>query len=154
MLPSIFELELCTLPRTPGTPFDGKDVAQRCRSDTGLPETAVLGLSFIPDRIDVQNLHTSITKSELGAEEFLAYCAESSLEPNTDNERSAAAFLAYAEGQRIAWLHLPAEESGLEMARILVGWAARNGMQLRDGARTYEPLTEIQVYALWQRSDA
>lgn len=133
MPPPIVELELWSLPRSVQTPFDGKDVADRCRTETGLAATVVLGLNFIPDVLDVQNLRTALKSGEHAIEDFTAFCTERGLDPEPGNERSASEFLAFAEGQAIAWLHLPAEEAGLNMARTLVAWAAHNDMQLRDG---------------------
>ena len=154
MYPQIVELELWTLPHDAHTPLDGKGVAARCQRETGLPASVVLGLNFIPDATDVQSLRDSLNEDETLVAKFLKFCAIRGLEPISDNERSASEFLAFAEGQAVAWLHLPAEEPGLEMARTLVEWAARNAMQLRHGDGTYEQLEENQVYALWQRSDA
>lgn len=151
MAPLIVELELWSLPRVARTPFDGKDAAERCRSETGLASTVVLGLSFVPDSVDVQNLRNALQQGEVRQEEFRAFCLERGLESEAGNERSAAEFLAYVEGQALAWLHLPAEEGGLSMARTMVAWAASNSMQLRDGASTYEALSEKQVYALWRQ---
>ena len=36
------------------------------------------------------------------------------------------------------------------MARALVTWAADNGLDIHDGASTYERLSEEQIYALWK----
>jgi hypothetical protein len=152
--PQIVELELWSMPGTKKTPFNGKEVAKRCREETGLPETVVLGLNFLPDPIDVQDLLKSLNRNELRIEEFLAFCADRGLEPSTENERAAAEFLACAAGQAIAWLHLPADKSGLNMAQTLVLWAAQNRMQLRHGDGNYEVLGESQVYAFWPRVDA
>jgi hypothetical protein len=154
MPPLVVELELWSQPRSAGTPYDGKAIAERCRSETGLGSTVVLGLNFVPDAIDVENLRASLSAGELTREDFLEFCAGRRLEPDVRNERSASEFLAFANGQALAWLHLPAEETGLEMARTLVAWASRNTMQLRDGASTYEPLSKCHVFALWQRGDA
>ncbi len=151
MAPHIVELELWSLPRAALTPFDGKEVASRCRTETGLASNVVLGLNFVPDGVDVQNLRTALHDGALRHEEFLAFCAKGGLEPEPENERSAAGFLAYSEGQALAWLHLPAEEAGLNMARTMVAWAASNNMQLREAARNYKPLSEREVYALWRQ---
>lgn len=154
MHPRIVELELWTLPRSTKTPLDGKAAAVVCQRETGLPSTTVLGLNFIPAASDLQDLREALTRRELQEDEFLSFCDARGLEASLDCGRSAAEFLAFAQGQAIAWLHLPEDDSGLAMARTLVAWASKNGMQIRDGASTYAPLTESQVYALWPRRDA
>lgn len=146
----VIELELWSPPRMSAVALNGKEVAKRCRQETGLPEGVVLGLNSFPDPIDVQNLRDALSTGEARAAEFFEFCSEQGLEQNPENERSAYEYLGFAQGRPLAWLHIPAAETGLEMVRTIIGWASRNGFQLHDGARTYEPLTEAQVYALWQ----
>jgi len=149
MLPLVVELELWSLPRSARTPFDGKTVAERCRLETGMSPRVVLGLNFVPGAEDVQSLDGALATGEFRQEDFMAFCTERGLEPDPRHEQSAAEFLAFTQGQALAWVHLPAEEAGLTMARTLIAWAHQNEMQLRDGASTYEPLSEDQVYAYW-----
>jgi len=149
MVPQVVELELWSLPGSPRTPFDGKTVAERCQLETSMSPRVVLGLNFIPGAEDVQSLGASLATGELRQEDFMEFCTERGLEPDPHKEQSAAEFLAFSQGQALAWLHLPAEADGLTMARTLVTWARQNEMQLRDGASTYEPLSEDQVYAYW-----
>jgi hypothetical protein len=85
----------------------------------------VLGLNFVPDPTDVENLLASLSSGEICLEDFVAFCAERSLESNPRNERSAAEFLAFAEGQALAWLRVPAGEAGISIVRTLVGWALK-----------------------------
>jgi hypothetical protein len=147
---SVVELELWSRPGASAAPFDGKVVAARCRSATGLSEEIVLGLNFVPDIADVDALRAAVASGELRREDFALFCEERGLDFSLDDAQSAAAFLAYAKGQPLAWLHVPAEPAGLRMASALAGWALRNGMELKDGARTYEPLTESQFGGLWE----
>lgn len=146
----IVELELCSKPRVPRELLDGHEVAERCRADTGLSHEVVLGLSLVPEELDVQNLQASLGSGEQALDEFNSFCAQRGLQPDLTSELSAAEFLAYVEGQALAWLHLPEEDEGLNMARALVAWAADNGMDIHDGASTYERLSEDQIYALWK----
>lgn len=145
----IVELELCSTPRVHKEPLDGKEVAERCKADTGLSDDIVLGLNLVPDELHVQDLRASLDNGDQTLDEFNSFCAQRGLEPSPSSERSAAEFLAYVEGQRLAWLHLPEEDEGLNMARALVAWAAANGMDIHDGASTYERLSEEQIYACW-----
>jgi hypothetical protein len=147
--PLIVELELCLAPRSIDAPLEGKDVAARCQQETGLSRDVVLGLSFVPEQYDVEELKRAVEATEVRLEDFQAFCKRRGLPSDPQNTRSAAEFLAFAQGQRLAWLHLPAESAGLEMARTLTRWAADNGMQIRDGSSTYELLSDEQVYQRW-----
>lgn len=130
--------------------LDGKEVAKRRRRETGLPEGVVLGLNSFPDLIDVQNLRDALSTGETREAEFFEFCSQQGLEQTPESERSAYEYLGFAQGRSLAWLHIPAAETGLEMVQTIIGWVSRNGFQLHDGARTYAPLTGTQIYALWQ----
>jgi hypothetical protein len=143
----IVELELWLPPHRPDAPLDGRDVAERCRSETGLAENVVLGLNFVPDLVDVENLRDAMKRGEFEEDELMAFFVARGLQPNQECERSAAEFLSYARGQPVAWLHLPAERSGVEMARTLASWARSNGLQLRDGESSADELSVAQVEA-------
>jgi hypothetical protein len=151
----IVELELCSKPRDPRTPFDGKEIAINCRSDTGLSDQIVLGLSLVADVIDVQNLKSAFACGELSEEEFTFYSNARGLKSDKENQHSACQYLAFAEGQSLAWLHIPAEQTGLGIAKKLVLWAAQNGMEIRKGSSPFQLLSEEEIYEQWQseRSD-
>lgn len=148
--PPIVELELWLPPLSERAPLEGKEVATRCRQETGLPSDVVLGLNFVPDEQDVEQLKHAVDMEEVGPDDFQNFCERRGLQPTPEDKRSAAEFLAFVHGQALVWLHLPAESSGLAMAKTLTRWALKNDLQVRDGASTYELLSEEQVYALWQ----
>ena len=149
MPPLIVELELWLPPRCEQAPLEGKDVADRCQHETGLAPDVVLGLSFVPDEHDVGALRRAIEQGEVKLEEFRRFCLGRGLPFEAENARSAAEFVAFTQGQPLAWLHLPAESAGLDMAKVLTQWAHKSGYELRDGSSTFELLSDSQVYALW-----
>jgi hypothetical protein len=146
----IVELELWLPPLSERAPLEGKELAARCQRETGLPPDVVLGLNFVPDVRDVEQLKRAIEMEEVKLENFQNFCERRSLRSSTEDTRSAAEFLVFVRGQSLAWLHLPAEPSGLAMAKTITRWAHENGMQVHDGSSTYELLTEEQVYGRWQ----
>jgi hypothetical protein len=148
--PLIVELELWLPPLSDRAPLEGKELAARCQRETGLPSDVVLGLSFVPDELYVEQLKRAIETNEVKAGDFQDFCERRGLLPTPENTRSAAEFLAFTRGQSLAWLHLPAEPSGLAMAKTIVRWAHENNLQVHDGASTYELLSEGQVYERWQ----
>lgn len=148
--PLIVELELWLPPLSDSAPLEGKELAARCQRETGLPSDVVLGLNFVPDEQDVEQLKRAVEANEVKPEDFQSFCERRGLQPTPEDTRSAAEFLAFTRGQSLAWLHLPAEPSGLAMARTIVRWAHENNMRVHDGASTYELLSEEQVYERWQ----
>jgi hypothetical protein len=148
--PLIVELELWLPPQSEGALLEGKEVAARCRQDAGLPSVVVLGLNFVPDEQDVEQLKRALDTEEVKPEEFQSFCEGRGLRSTPEDIRTAAEFLVFLQGQSLAWLHFPAEPSGLVMAKTLTRWAHENNMQVRDGASTYELLSEEQIYGLWQ----
>jgi|APTNR8051073442_1049403.scaffolds.fasta_scaffold31474_3 hypothetical protein len=150
MPPLIVELELWLPPQSDQAPLEGKDVAARCQRETGLAPDVVLGLSFVPDEHDVGTLKRALEEGEVEADEFRSFCQNRGLPSDAEDTQSAAEFVAFTQGQPLAWLHLPAESGGLAMARKLTRWAHENNFQLRDGASTYELLSDAQIYSLWR----
>jgi len=129
-------------------PLDGKRVAQDCRSATGLAPEVVLGLNFVPDETDVQNLEFMFSGQELTREEFLEFCASRGLVPDPANLVSAARFVAFACGQPLAWLHFPAEAIGLLMARSVWAWVAGLGYVICTG-QGGTPLSQTEMENMW-----
>ena len=148
--PLIVELELCLPPLSDRAPLEGKQLAARCQRETGLSSDVVLGLNFVPDEQDVEQLKRALETEEVKSEDFHSFCETRGLRPNPEDTRSAAEFPVFARGQRLAWLHLPAEPSGLAMAKTIVRWAHDNNMEVHDEASTYELLSEEQIYGRWQ----
>lgn len=120
----IVDLELWSLPLEAQMPFDGKLIAEECRTSTGLPDDVVLGLNFIPDATDITNLEISISSGEVTTQAFQEFCAKNNLLHDRNDSLSAGRFLAYAFGQPLAWLHFPACAEGLVMARQIFAWAS------------------------------
>jgi hypothetical protein len=148
--PLIVELELWLPPLSDRAPLEGKELAARCQRETGLPSDVVLGVDFVPDEQDVEQIKHAFEMEEVEPAAFQDFCERRGLPPTPDATRSAAEFLVFIRGQSLVWLHLPAEPSGLAMAKTLWRWAHTNNMQVHDGASTYELLSEEQVYGRWQ----
>jgi hypothetical protein len=144
----IVELELWSRPRTSIAPQDGKAVAEACRNDTGLSQEVVLGLNFVPDKSDVENLQLALAAGEVTLHEFKRYCAKQQLEPAINSTSSAAAFLAYANGQPLAWCHFPAGPEGYPMARLTLQWAGSMNLLLVI-AHGEQSLREAHLAELW-----
>jgi hypothetical protein len=148
--PLIVELELWLPPFSDRAPLEGKELAARCQRETALSSDVVLGLNFVPDEQDVDQLKMAVEVGEVTLVDFKNFCERRGLRPSPEDTRSAAEFLVFMRGQPLAWLHLPAEPRGLAMARTITRWAHENDMQVHDGASTYEMLSEEQVYRRWQ----
>ena len=148
--PLIVELELWLPPLSDHAPLEGKELAARCQRETGQPSDVVLGLNFVPDEQDVEQLKRALELEEVKPEDFQNFCERRGLRPTPEDPRSAAEFLVFIRGQSLAWLHFPAEPTGLAMAQTITRWANENNMQVHDGAGTYELLSEEQVYERWQ----
>jgi hypothetical protein len=144
----IVELELWSRPRTSIAPQDGNAVAEACRKDTGISEDVVLGLSFAPDESDVLSLQLALAAGEVTPDEFKRYCAQQQLEPAINSTSSAASFLAYANGQPLAWCHFPAGPDGYPMARLTLQWAGSMNLLLAIG-QGEQSLRETQLAELW-----
>ena len=144
----IVELELWSKPRISVFPEDGKSVASACSASTGLSEQFVLGLSLVPDETDTKNLQVSLAEGELTQTEFEQFCARLGLRADTNDEVSAAQFLAYAVGQPLAWLHLPESAEGLRMATLILAWAEPKGYIVSLG-QSEPPLSVEELSCLW-----
>lgn len=144
----VVDLELWSPPKRVVVPMDGKAVAEKCRAATHLPEEAILGLSFLSDETDIQNLAIMLANGESSKHEFEEFCASQALPADPRNATSAAHFLAFTEGQALAWLHFPSSAVGQDMATSVSKWAASEGFVIRDGQG--DPvLSETEIYALW-----
>lgn len=145
----IVDLELWSLPLDAQMPFDGKRIAEECRTSTGLPDDVVLGLNFIPDATDITNLEISISQGEVTTQAFQEFCAKHNLLHDRYDPLSAGRFLATAFGQPLAWLHFPAGAEGLEMARQLFTWASSRRFIVVAG-RGEAPLSMDQLGQYWK----
>lgn len=143
----VVDLELWSLPRAPL--LDGKAVAQACRSATALKEDVVLGLSFTPDETDTKNLGLVFAENPSLELTFEKFCREQALPSEPSNTTSAASFIAFSEGQPLAWLHFPVEHVGKGMALSLYHWAASSGYVIRSG-RGEPSLSEAEIKTLWE----
>ncbi len=148
-LPSVVELELWSSPGTADLPLDGKAIAERCRSENDLPEHVVLGLSFVPDETDVRNVLSSFEAGESSEESFISFCAAHALPADPKSASSAAMFLAYIEGQPLAWLHLPVGQEGLSMCQRLCAWASRERLVVCLPKPLSEPAPLQEVLHHW-----
>jgi hypothetical protein len=145
----VVDLELWSLPQRAAVPLDGKAIAEQCRLATSLPEEVVLGLSFVSDEADVAALAAALVEGE-SRERFEAFCRQQELPDDPSHPASAAHFLAFTEGQPLAWLHFPASLAGQSMALQALRWAASQGYVVRSG-QGGPALSEAEVGALWAR---
>jgi hypothetical protein len=145
----VVELELWSAPLVGEVPFEGKIIAATCRQSTGLPEDVVLGLSFVPDQTDVENLRLSLERAEVSLVDFQQYCARNGLPPDANNISSAAQYLSYVGGQPLAWLHFPASQEGRGMAKVAIEWANENGYLVKLPLQA-SPIGEGEANCLWQ----
>lgn len=144
----IVDLELWTRPRSQAVPLEGACVAEACRAGTGLSSEVVLGLSFLPDRTDVENLRHAFSAGETTPEAFMNFCSQHALDEDFNSEPSAAKFLAYLWGQPLAWLHFPANSSGRQMAEAVSLWAEQAGFVVVAG-QGEPPLSQVEILARW-----
>lgn len=144
----VVEIELWSTPRSTVIPVDGKEVAAVCREGAGLPPKIVAGLNFVPDEIDVVNLRHSISEGDVSQSEFELFCLSRGLRADSTDNMSAAYFLAFSDGQPLAWLHLPENAEGYQMATAILGWAESNGYVLRLG-QSCPVLTASELVTLW-----
>ena len=144
----IVELELWSSPRQNTVPYDGKSVAEACSVATAVPREVVLGLNFVPSEVDVLLLARKVEAAETSKSEFEQFCRQRALLSEVGNQESAALFLAFSEGQPLAWLHFPVSGIGKDMALLVHRWAASSGYVIRLGQGEHE-LSEAGVLALW-----
>lgn len=145
----IVDLELWSLPLEAQMLFDGKLIAEECRTSTGLPDDVVLGLNFVPDATYITNLDISISRGEVTTQAFQEFCAKHNLLHDRNDPLSAGRYLAYAFGQPLAWLHFPAGGEGLEMARQMFIWASSRRLIL-VAAQGEAPLSMDQLGQYWK----
>ena len=150
-LQKIVELELWSKPGAVAAPLDGKAVAHECRKHTGLPSEVVLGLNFVPDQTDSERFRLRLSNGESSVEQFQAYCAARDIPAQVGALSSVAEYLAHVEGQRLAWLHLPAEPAGLQQAEKVLRWAVVRGFKVVQAQRPEWPLAEESLRGLWSQ---
>jgi hypothetical protein len=145
----IVDLEIWSYPRQATAPHDGKAVAEACRIATSTPHEVVLGLNFVPGEVDISLLASKLAAGETSEPEFKQFCQLQGLPSDVGNQKSAAHFIAFVEGQRLAWLHFPESSRGKDMALLVQRWATRVGHVIRacQGEGT---LSEAEVLALWK----
>lgn len=141
-------MELRSKPLSPAGVLEGKAVAERCRLSTGLSEDIVLGLSFVPDHTDVENLDLGLQSGEFSLSEFTGFCRLHELKPLPSDDLSAARFLAHVWGQPLAWLHLPDDGAGYAMAVKIFRWAESSGFLVTIGQGS-SPISESSLAAFW-----
>jgi len=111
----IHEYEAWSKPGRMLSPDFGKEI-QADVWRLGVPRDVFLGLSNIPDAIDVANLRTMLSEGSATVPEFQDFCVANGLRPLIEDEVSAAKFIEFREGCCVAWVHIP---SGPEEAALL-----------------------------------
>ena len=119
----ILELELWSYPGMFGSLPEGHDIATDCTRDLGLAQEVVLGLSNIPDVIDCENLALAISKGELRTEDFISFCELNSIQPNPNDQYSAASFLSNEYGFPVAWLHIQNNDEADKVTARIAKWS-------------------------------
>jgi hypothetical protein len=148
-IPRIFELELWSRSGS-RAPLCGKTISQQCRDATGLSEEVVLGLSSLGDETDPVNLRRLFEACASQREVFLSFCREEGLTPSTQNQGAACRYLAYVNGQALAWLHFPAADPGPDMARTLLKWASSKNFVLVEPETSTQLLDEASLAQAWR----
>jgi len=132
-LPSVIELELWSRPGSCLPPEIGKlEIAPLCSRELALREGIVLGLSEIPDPAHSQSLAVSLACGELSRRAFAGYCVENGLAADVQSMESAARFLEHSYGRALAWVHLEASSTGLEIGERINSWAHSQGYCLQE----------------------
>jgi hypothetical protein len=106
-------------------PIDyGKDLRDELLLDgtfasLDIPDDVFIGLSNIPDEVDVHNLKMDIEEGVLTMEGFIIFCHEYGFEPNIESIFSANKYLEYIYGSPIAWVHIP-DGSEMRMLPLII----------------------------------
>ena len=96
----------------PGRQLDvdyGKKIAEKMWA-RGYAREVILGLSFIPDVTDVKVFAMALADGEFTFLDFSKFCHEHHLPLDQNSAESAARFLEFFFGRKVAWLHIPEEE--------------------------------------------
>jgi hypothetical protein len=95
------------LPTDYGKELQRELVANGELAGLGIPDDVFIGLSNIPDKIDIYNLKIDIDAGHLSVNGFIDFCHEHGFEPRLDSALSACKYLEYSFGCPIAWVHIP-----------------------------------------------
>ncbi|MGP4846339.1 hypothetical protein ACTXGQ_19620 [Marinobacter sp. 1Y8] len=146
---SIVELEMWSSPGACLPAEFGKEFKVNIDSALELDDSIFLGLSFVPEKIDSENLSLSFRLGELAVEDFEVFCRFRGFEPNLQNHESAARFLEFEYGRPVAWLHLPYNNRGIRILNKLMSWAVKNGFSIQNPDLCYCLLPASPVPAEW-----
>jgi hypothetical protein len=132
---------------TPGKilPMDyGKDLQREFLTcgileSLSIPDDVFLGVSEIPDEIDVHNLKLDFEEGLLSLEMFYDFCHKHGLEANVESKDSAAKYREYSFGRCLAWIHIQ-EGYEQQMLPSIVALMKERGHIVRD------PATSEQVF--------
>ncbi len=130
---SIWELEAWS---PPGRPLDqdfGKLVLAPEMWREGISRDVFIGLSYVPDPIDCQNLKTDIREGVVSKKAFADFCNLNGLQCSMDDERSAASFLEFVNGRPLAWVHIPDDENANREATRINKLLEGKGFRLLNG---------------------
>jgi len=89
----IIELELWSKPENNLPKELGRQLACEVSKELQLEKDIVLGISFIPDGTDVENLKIGLSENELTISSFNRYCKAKKISNNINNQESASLFL-------------------------------------------------------------
>lgn len=121
----VCELELWSKPNA-NLPEDvGLSLVKKAIIELEL-DKIIVGLSFLPDSTDVENLKICLAEKELDIFQFKSYCSKNNLSNDLNNAESAALFLEYEYGRPLAWIHIPTDVCLEETIQKIKNWAKKS----------------------------
>lgn len=103
------ELEVWGYPGSKLSIEEGDRLVAEIGNELNFPETVLIPHHSTPYETDVENLSICLSEGELTLDAFAHFCSRQNLAVDIKDIRAASEFLTYSYGQKLAWLHLPAE---------------------------------------------
>ncbi|ASF45341.1 hypothetical protein [Methylovulum psychrotolerans] len=117
--PTVYDYDAWSSPGNQLPDEYGEELAEDLHK-LGIPKDVFLGLSNVADKIDTENLRSSIADGEITLEDFRLFCQRQGLNPDPLDIHSANKCLEYAFGRPLAWVHVP-EDSYPELLIKIIG---------------------------------
>lgn len=129
----IWELEVWSPPGLQLHVEYGKTVLAPEMWSAGIARDMFLGLSEVPDSTDCQNLQMGLDSGALAKDAFTDFCLSHGLVGSTNDALSAARFLEFTYGRKLAWVHIPDSAAASKLAKEIHRLVAVKGFLLLDG---------------------
>jgi hypothetical protein len=136
-MPKVFELEVWSKPGKNIDAEAGKVLEAMITKELCLDFGVVLGLSFVPNKVHVDNLLIAINERELLSVNYFRYCEKNNLTKSLHDIRSAAFYLEYEYGRPLAWIHIPYNEIGKGICLDVIKWCDSHSYNVVDGDKLY-----------------